>query len=163
MICWVVSRSRTPALSRAILSIPFRLAALAGRARHAADYVPGVNQPGNQPLPNHAPGAGKKYSHTIILLRLVTMASGTSSSCWPQRVISEGAPTQRISASIFPNWSMRSTPNRLPLSGETAILPSPTVSSSGLGATRRPAPIQRPTTRAEPGIKIVAMLVLQIA
>jgi hypothetical protein len=29
--------------------------------------VPGLNQPGNQPLPNHAGGAGKKYSHTIIV------------------------------------------------------------------------------------------------
>jgi hypothetical protein len=39
----------------------------AGRARQAADYLPGLNQPGNQPLPNHAGGAGKKYSHTIIV------------------------------------------------------------------------------------------------
>ena len=39
----------------------------AGRARQAGDYVPGLNQPGNQPLPNHAGGAGKKYPHTIIL------------------------------------------------------------------------------------------------
>jgi hypothetical protein len=29
--------------------------------------VPGPNQPGNEPLPNHAGGAGKKYPHTIIL------------------------------------------------------------------------------------------------
>jgi hypothetical protein len=44
----------------------------AGRARQAADYVPGLNQQGNQPLPNHAGGAGKKYSHAII----VGLASG---------------------------------------------------------------------------------------
>jgi hypothetical protein len=37
------------------------------RTRQAADYVPGLNQPGNQPLPKHAGGAGKKYSHTIIV------------------------------------------------------------------------------------------------
>jgi hypothetical protein len=29
--------------------------------------VPGLNQPRNQSLPNHARGAGKKYSHTIIV------------------------------------------------------------------------------------------------
>jgi hypothetical protein len=55
----------------------------AGRARQPADYVSGLNQPGNQPLPDHAGGAGKKYSH------------GTSSSCRPQRVIAIGPPIYR--------------------------------------------------------------------
>ena len=43
-----------------------QLLRFAGRARQDADYVPGLSQP-NQPLPNHAGGAGKKYSHTIIV------------------------------------------------------------------------------------------------
>jgi hypothetical protein len=38
-------------------------------------YVPGLNQPGNEPLPNHPGGAGKKYSHTIIT------SSSTLASC----------------------------------------------------------------------------------
>jgi hypothetical protein len=29
--------------------------------------VPGLNQPGNEALPNHTGGAGKKYPHTIIV------------------------------------------------------------------------------------------------
>jgi hypothetical protein len=33
--------------------------------------VPGLHQPGNQPLPNHAGGAGKKYSHPIIVGHLL--------------------------------------------------------------------------------------------
>ena len=28
--------------------------------------MPGLNQSGDQPLPNHAGGAGKKYSHTSL-------------------------------------------------------------------------------------------------
>jgi len=31
------------------------------------ESVPGLNQPRNKTLPNHARGAGKKYSHTIIV------------------------------------------------------------------------------------------------
>src|SRR5581483_2777141 len=38
---------------------------LAGRASHSADHVPGLNQPGNQPLPKHARCPRQKYSHTI--------------------------------------------------------------------------------------------------
>jgi hypothetical protein len=42
------------------------------------DYVAGLNQPGNQPLPNHARGAGKKYSHTIIVGLASSMAPAVS-------------------------------------------------------------------------------------
>jgi hypothetical protein len=42
--------------------------------------MPGLNQPGDQPLPNRAGGTGKKHSHTSNVGAASSMASGTKSA-----------------------------------------------------------------------------------
>ena len=71
---------------------PFCWASVSGRRLRARREPTG--EISRCPMTPEAPARNISYHHRRP--RLVTMAGCTSSSCWPQRVISAGAPIQRI-------------------------------------------------------------------